>query len=134
MKARNGFYSIIRHVPLPSSNSSEIVGVVLLCSDPDYIGVAFAIQGLHWLGNALERFRNAPADQTNTDLEHTHTETYPAVFQSLTQLKEFLSDLGSEFQISAARRITVLNPTVDIEGILRKSVSTPTRQLCRTPA
>ncbi len=120
MKAKNGFYSLIRHVPLPLSNHAEIVGVVLLCSDPDYFGVLFAMEGLRYLSGAFAK--SVELKDTSTESAPTNTELAksPKVFGSLTQLKEFLSDLGDEFQLTVAKRVAVANPPGDIESLLNR--------------
>lgn len=48
----------------------------------------------------------------------------PKVFGSLTQLKEFLSDLGDEFQLTVAKRVTVANPQGEIESLLNRLMPT----------
>jgi hypothetical protein len=123
MKAKNGFYSIVQYVPLPLSNHAEIVGVVLLCSDPDFIGVLFAIEGLRMLAGILDRagnnkVQNSVSPETDQELVAATT-----VFRNLSQLKEFLSGLGSEIQLTAAARVKVVNPLLDMTALLDKCIT-----------
>jgi hypothetical protein len=127
MKSKNGFYSVIKHVPLPSSRQAQIIGVVLLCSDYNYVGALFAMEGIRMLTGLLNPSANADPSETNA-MEQAHfAPSIPTVFRSLTQLKEFLSELGGEIQLSHPTRVQVVDPAADMEQILDKVT------LCQTP-
>jgi hypothetical protein len=118
VKISNGFYSVVQYAPLPFSDHVEIVGIILICSQPHYIGALFTLQGVHILADAIEGAldrRNQLEQPLVIDQDRSVART---VFRDLSDLKEFLSKLGRGIQLTAAERIEVVDPSQAMTALL----------------
>lgn len=120
MKTKNGFYSVVQYATLPLSEHVDIIGVVLFCSEPHFIGALFTVEGMRMVESAIKRGRNISVQIGQSLANGRDAVAATAVFHDLAQLKEFLSTLGREVHLTAAARVEVANPLLAMDALLNQ--------------
>jgi hypothetical protein len=118
VKISNGFYSVVKYAPLPLSDHVEIVGIILVCSQPHFVGALFTIQGMRILADRLEGALDRRVQPERPLVIDRDLRGAKTVFRDLSDLKEFLSRFGREIQLTAAERVEVVDPTLAMTTLL----------------